>query len=115
MHIVSPHRRVRSDAHSTPTKKLERDERGRCWLADLPRLVAELAREWDLELGTAYEGASVSYVAPVARGAKRMVLKMQWPHDECMYEADALLTWDGDGAVRLLAHDVGRHALLLER
>src|SRR5215470_4147805 len=96
-------------------KKLERDERGRCWLADLPRLVAELAREWDLELGTAYEGASVSYVAPVARGAERMVLKMQWPHDECMYEADALLTWDGDGAVRLLAHDVGRHALLLER
>ena len=96
-------------------KKLERDERGRCWLADLPRLVAELAREWDLELGTAYEGASVSYVAPVARGAERMVLKLQWPHDECVYEADALLTWDGDGAVRLLAHDVGRHALLLER
>ena len=52
-------------------KKLERDERGRCWLADLPRLVAELTREWDLELGTAYEGASVSYVAPVARGAER--------------------------------------------
>jgi streptomycin 6-kinase len=43
------------------------------------------------------------------------VLKIQWPHIESEHEAAALEVWDGDGAVRLLAHDPARHALLLER
>jgi streptomycin 6-kinase len=43
------------------------------------------------------------------------VLKIQWPHRESEHEAAALELWDGDGAVRLLAHDEERHALLLER
>jgi streptomycin 6-kinase len=43
------------------------------------------------------------------------VLKIQWPHRESEYEATALELWDGDGVVRLLAHDEERHALLLER
>ena len=43
------------------------------------------------------------------------MLKIQWPHRESEHEAAALGLWDGDGAVRLLAHDDERHALLLER
>jgi len=43
------------------------------------------------------------------------VLKVQQPHRESEHEADALALWDGEGAVRLLAHDRERHALLLER
>jgi streptomycin 6-kinase len=43
------------------------------------------------------------------------VLKLAFPHRESRYEAEALAAWDGDGAVRLLAHDPDRHALLLER
>jgi streptomycin 6-kinase len=43
------------------------------------------------------------------------VLKIQWPHRESGHEAVALELWNGDGAVRLLAHDEERHALLLER
>jgi streptomycin 6-kinase len=43
------------------------------------------------------------------------VLKIQWPHRESEHEAAALELWDGDGAVRLLAHDEERHALLLDR
>jgi streptomycin 6-kinase len=43
------------------------------------------------------------------------VLKVQTPHRESEHEAAALELWDGDGAVRLLAHDPERHALLLER
>jgi streptomycin 6-kinase len=35
--------------------------------------------------------------------------------DESDEEADALALWSGDGAVRLLRHDRGRRALLLER
>jgi streptomycin 6-kinase len=44
------------------------------------------------------------------------VLKLNAPgHDEAEHEADALALWDGDGAVRLLARDDERRALLLER
>ena len=43
------------------------------------------------------------------------MLKIQAPHRESDHEAAALELWDGDGVVRLLAHDPARHALLLER
>jgi streptomycin 6-kinase len=49
------------------------------------------------------------------RGSEHVVLKIQWPDDECAHEADALKVWNGAGAVRLLAHDGERHALLIER
>jgi streptomycin 6-kinase len=94
---------------------LERDAVGRAWLAELPTLTSALARKWNLELGAPFEGASVSYVVRAMRGTDDVVLKVQWPHEESMYEADALHVWDGCGAVRLLDHDPERHALLLER
>jgi streptomycin 6-kinase len=96
-------------------KWLGQHEAGESWLANLPQHVSELVQMWDLQLGAPYEGASDSYVVPAVRGTKRMVLKVQWPHDECAHEADALRIWDGVGAVRLLAHDAERNALLLER
>lgn len=43
------------------------------------------------------------------------VLKIQFPDRESEHEAAALRAWGGRGAIRLLAHDPGRHALLLER
>jgi streptomycin 6-kinase len=43
------------------------------------------------------------------------VLKIQWPHHESEHEAAALELLNADGAVRLVAHDPTRHALLLER
>ena len=49
------------------------------------------------------------------RGGEHVVLKVQWPDDESTHEADALKVWNGAGAVRLLDHDLERHALLLER
>jgi streptomycin 6-kinase len=88
---------------------------GAIWLDQLPGIVAALAEAWELALETPYEGANVSYVAPAIRGAERVVLKVQWPDPESMHEADALKVWDGAGAIRLLAHDPQRHALLLER
>ncbi len=90
-------------------------EAGRAWLEGLPALVAELADIWDLEVGDPFEGSNVSWVAPALRDGDQVVLKVQWPHDECEQEAAALRTWAGDGAVQLIAHDPDRHALLLER
>jgi streptomycin 6-kinase len=66
---------------------------------------------WGLELEEPFEGGFVSHVVP----AGDVVLKIQWPHRESDHEADALELWQGDGAIRLLARDDERHALLLER
>jgi streptomycin 6-kinase len=93
---------------------LRRHEAGKAWLANLPTVVAGLAREWNLQVGAAFEGSNVSYVAPAMRGSEHVVLKVQWPDDESTHEADALKVWNGAGAVRLLAHNVERHALLIE-
>ena len=93
---------------------LSRHKAGAAWLAGLPKLVSELTQAWGLQLGMAFDGANVSFVAPATRATERLVLKVQWPHDECVHEADALRVWNGIGAVRLLAHAPARHALLLE-
>src|SRR5215470_14690379 len=94
---------------------LRRHEAGRAWLASLPAVVSGLAQEWNLELGLPFEGANVSFVAPAMRGSDPVVLKVQWPDDESAHETDALEVWNGAGAVRLLAHDAERHALLIEQ
>src|SRR4051794_33298998 len=81
------------------------------WLAELPRLTAECAEAWGLTLGTPFAGGHVALAVP----AGDAVLKINFPHRESAREPDALAHWNGDGAVRLLARDDGRHALLLER
>jgi streptomycin 6-kinase len=70
-----------------------------------------------LTLGKPFDGGFASVlVAPAATAdGKDVVLKVQQPHRESEHEAAALELWDGDGAVRLLAHDPHEHALLLER
>lgn len=84
---------------------------GAQWLERLPRLIDECTERWDLELGSPMVGGYCSFVAP----AGDRVLKVGWPHEESEHEALALRVWDGDGAVRLLAEDAERNALLLER
>jgi streptomycin 6-kinase len=81
------------------------------WLDQLPQLAADCAEHWELELGPPLEGGNVSLVLQ----AGDTVLKLNFPEEESEHEADALALWNGDGAVRLLAHDPGRNALLLER
>jgi streptomycin 6-kinase len=73
----------------------------------------EVAAEWGLELGTPFTLSRYSYVAPVGDEA---VLKVAWHgDDESLDEQDALVQWNGNGAVRLLRADKSRRALLEER
>jgi streptomycin 6-kinase len=53
--------------------------------------------------------------AVVTADGEEAVLKIQKPHRESEHEAASLELWDGEGAIRLLAHDPEEHALLLER
>lgn len=79
-------------------------------------LAADVARDWNLRLGDPYPPGAAGYVvrAELEDGTPA-VLKLQHSHREDEQEADALERWDGDGAIRLLARDDARHALLLER
>jgi streptomycin 6-kinase len=81
------------------------------WLAELPRLAAECAGQWSLELEAPVDTPR-SLVVP----AGDVVLKLNAPsHLEADHEADALERWAGVGAVRLLARDDALRALLIER
>jgi streptomycin 6-kinase len=89
---------------------------GADWLARLPRLVEECVAEWALELGEPFPYAYVSIAAPATLpDGSEAVLKVAFPHWESEHEPDALAHWDGHGAVRLLARDRERNAMLLER
>lgn len=88
---------------------------GPMWLARLPRLVEECALHWELRVGAPIEPSHVSLVMAVELlEGTPAVLKLNFPDPESEREADALAHWNGDGAVRLLAQDHERRALLVE-
>ncbi|MCG5455010.1 aminoglycoside phosphotransferase family protein [Micromonospora sp. PSH03] len=89
---------------------------GRAWLAALPTWLNECAERWSLRVGPPFRQAYASLALPAhLPDGTAAVLKLQYPDEESRYEADALAHWDGHGAIRLLTHDPGRRALLLER
>ncbi|GIF67887.1 streptomycin 6-kinase [Asanoa ishikariensis] len=86
------------------------------WLASLPALVEEVRTEFDLRLSPPLHGGSCSWVAPASLpDGTPVIVKIGWPHREMLGEPAALRRWNGRGAVRLIASDPQRHALVLER
>ena len=88
---------------------------GTRWLSTLPALLDEVARDWQLTVGRPYP-LSYHWVTSVTRAdGTAAVLKLGVPAGHLELEAQALRAYDGQGAVRLLAEDPKRGALLLER
>ena len=89
---------------------------GAAWVAALPTLAAECRRAWGLEPEGAL-GLSYGYVERVRRSdGSRAVLKLTLPGAAEGEREAAALAWFGpQAAPRVLAHDPGRGALLLER
>ncbi|HEX8347620.1 MAG TPA: aminoglycoside phosphotransferase family protein [Actinoplanes sp.] len=89
---------------------------GARWLAELPSIVREVARDWDLTVGAPYE-LSYHYVAAVVcADGTPAVLKLGVPSGTSLAEeAPALAAFGGRGAVQMLRVDLDRGALLLER
>ena len=97
---------------------MRHSEEGLQWLDRLPTLLGEVNELWSLRTEDPYlypyAYSSLAVPATLADGTKA-VLKLAFPDRESRYEADALLAWNGDGAVFVFAHDPARNALLLER
>ncbi len=88
------------------------------WLAELPRLVADLERDWSIRVGRALAGGTEAFVAEATReDGTRAVLKLIIPRDgdAARNEITVLHLTNGDGCVRLYRDDPARGALLLER
>lgn len=96
-------------------------EPGRRWLEELPDRLDDLLRRWELEPGPVYPGGTAGLVLAVVRGdGTPAVLKLALPRsmDDPDTFARAVRVHrlaDGRGCARLLAHDDGHRALLLER
>lgn len=88
------------------------------WLEELPALVWELEREWSIRVGRPYAGGTEAFVAEATRAdGTPAVLKLLIPGAEhgAGNEIAFLGLAGGEGCAQLLAADVARSALLLER
>lgn len=92
-------------------------EGGRQWLAALNEMVAQLATQWNLDIGAVLSGGSESLVAQVQTGNGRAaILKIGLPGSaDLATEAKIFRLAAGRGYAELLAHDPAHNALLLER
>ncbi|WP_433271983.1 aminoglycoside phosphotransferase family protein [Actinosynnema sp. CS-041913] len=91
-------------------------EPGTAWIAALPALAARLLDRWELRRDGEAGAGEASLVLPVLRkDGTGAVLRLQLPREETTAALIGLRTWDGEGMVRLLDHDPGSDAMLLER
>ena len=89
---------------------------GADWAPRVRSLVVECLDQWQLKVtGPAMTGWTAVVFPVVREDGSAAMLKVGWPHEESVGEHVALRIWDGDGAVRLLAADPARGALLLEQ
>ncbi|MFD0315813.1 aminoglycoside phosphotransferase family protein [Streptomyces flavalbus] len=89
---------------------------GRAFIAALPGLAARFLDAWALRPDGPSMYGVCALVLPVVRAdGTPAALKLQLPDDESTGEPVALRAWNGDGAVRLLAHDPPTGTMLLER
>ncbi len=88
---------------------------GEAWLEQLPGLLAEAARRWELNLGEPFE-LSVNYVCAATRkDGTQAVFKIGVPNRELTSEINTLRLYHGEGACRILESDAEKGMLLLER
>ncbi|MGW6917767.1 aminoglycoside phosphotransferase family protein [Kitasatospora sp. NPDC054939] len=89
---------------------------GRTWAHNLPTLAGETLERWSLRPdGPPAHGAAGLVLPVVAADGTPAALKFQPVDEETAGEPLALRTWNGRGAVRLLAHDETHGTMLLER
>src|SRR5579885_425155 len=88
-------------------------EKGKAWLAELPKLVRYYEVLWELSQLKPLEGLSYNYVLGGYQKGKPIVLKISLDFDSLGREASALAVFNGHGAVSLYRHEKG--ALLLQR
>jgi streptomycin 6-kinase len=85
------------------------------WASEAGELFDELTARWELDLGAPVPTGPDAYaVAAVRAGERPVILRLAVPDGWFVDEVAALSHWNGEGAVRLIDHDL-RGAMLLEQ
>ena len=88
-------------------------EKGKQWLADLPRVVVQIEKAYGLSGLKPVENLSYNYVLSGFQGEQPIVLKLGLDNDALKRESAALKAFMGFGVVTVLAENDGM--LLLQR
>lgn len=89
---------------------------GQTWLANLPELIPECEKRYNIKIGNAFEHQSFNFTATaIQNDGSEIVIKLCIPTDEIDNEINALAFMCGDGIVKLLDADSQKGVLLLER
>ncbi|MCB0711916.1 MAG: phosphotransferase [Ignavibacteriae bacterium] len=91
-------------------------DRGRAWLRDLPEVLSEAERKWNLHLLDPFPSLSINAVLPALReDGTAVVLKAGVPNREIELEVESLQFFAGEGSVHLLDADLPNGLILLDR
>ncbi len=91
-------------------------EAGRTFITELPARTADFLNRWNLRVaGPSMHGVTALVLPVLTADNTPAALKLQLLDDESEGEPTALRTWNGNHAVRLLAHDPTTGTMLLER
>jgi len=88
---------------------------GKRFLANLPALIEEASQKWSLTDVRPSPELSYNFVAFAKRGEEQVVLKMGVPNRELKSEMATLRLFNGEGACRLIDHNLRKYWMLLER
>jgi streptomycin 6-kinase len=88
---------------------------GKRFLANLPALIEEASQKWSLTDVRPSPELSYNFVAFAKRGQEQVVLKMGVPNRELKSEMATLRLFNGEGACRLIDHNLRKYWMLLER
>ena len=88
---------------------------GAARLSTLPEIVGACVERWGLRLGEPLDAWASLVIPCELPDGREAVLKVMFLDEESRHQADALAFWNGEGAVRLIANDPLRQALLVER
>lgn len=92
-------------------------QEGKIWLDQLPKQIAYFATLWNLTDIKHFNNLSFNYVAHAYSNQYKqsVVLKIGVPTPQFLNELNALKFYKGNGAAHLLAYDIQKYGMLLQR
>ncbi len=91
-------------------------EKGQTWLTNLPRIIMQCEKDFNLKIKAHFPNLSFNYTAEAVRAdGSSIVVKLCVPSKDVENEINALECMRGDGIVELLASDSKNGILLLEK
>ncbi len=79
-------------------------DKGKQWLVDLPNIVANIAKEWNLSNLKPVDNLSINYVLSGKQATQEIILKLSLSEDLIFHEKTALTALADFGAVEVLAY-----------